>query len=171
MIKNGMVTRTIEGFIRKLKEDGHARYASELRFILNMYRKRRNAEVSLSLMNIDLLGQIVKCLSIPKSKDRDKWYDDIKSHISVFNVNNHLGKNDTKQFWIPIKYIREDLNGILSCSSFVKYMKNELSGYPAKDRGEVLKLLKNHRTLRSLGIKVSYDSNGYLTINILGNSF
>jgi len=51
-VKKEMVTKTIERFIRQLKKDGHDKYASELRAIVAMSRKKERAFWALTNMSI-----------------------------------------------------------------------------------------------------------------------
>ena len=158
-----MVTRTIEGFIRKLKEDGHARYASELRYIMAMSRERKNAIMFLSGMTITLLEHIIKFIAMPQSTDRSKWHGEIRGYLNRFNIRN---KTPKKQPWLSLEYIQNDLNDVLPSPEFITNMIDVLSTYPKKDRDTALNLLKAHRTLKNLDVKLFFDSENNLRISI-----
>ena len=155
MIKKEMVTRTIEGFIRKLNDEGHSKYATELRSIVAMSRARRGALSALSSITVTLLTHLVKYLALPQSTDRSKWIGEIKGYLSTFSVNN---RNYRGRPWLSIEYIQNDLNGILRGPAFMSYMKRELSTYPEVDRGSVLSMVETHKSLKSMGVKLFLDS-------------
>jgi hypothetical protein len=163
MIKNGMVTRTIEGFIRKLKEDGHEKYASELRVIMAMSRARRGALLALSGITVTLLTHLVKYLALPQSTDRGKWIGEIKSYLSTFSVDN---RNYRGRPWLSIEYIQNDLNDTLRGPAFKGHMKRELSTYPKVDQNNVLSIVETHKSLKSMGVRLFFDSDNDVGITI-----
>lgn len=161
------VTKTIEGFIRKLKEERHPKYASELRYIIAMSRKRNNAFFTLSNTTITLLEHIIKFITMPKSRDKVKWNNKIKCCLSGFDIRNI---NSKEQPWLSIAYIQADLNDVLSSPNFLSYMEGKLIDYPEKDTKATLSLIKKNKTLKSLGIKLFYDSNNNLNTSINGQT-
>jgi septum formation topological specificity factor MinE len=165
MIKNEMVTRTIEGFIRQLKKDGHHKYASELRTIIAMSRARKEALSVLYNIRATLLTHIIKYIAIPQSTGKNKWRREIKSYLSIFNVNN---RNYKGLPWLSIEYIQHDLNDVLRGPAFLDHIKRELTTYPDKDRDRALNLLETHKTLKSMGIKLFFDSSNDIAISIGG---
>ena len=165
MIKKEMITRTIEGFIRQLKKDGHHKYASELRTIIAMSRARKDAIAALSGIAITLLEHIIKYIAIPQSTSRAKWRREILGHLTGFDVHNESPKSLP---WLTIEYIRAGLTDILNGSKFTKHMRAKLSTYPEKDLSKIILLIESHKTLESLGIKLFYNSENDLCISIGG---
>jgi hypothetical protein len=158
-----MVEKTLEGFIRKLHGDGHAKYASELRSIIAMSRKRKDAVAALSSMTITLLVHIIKYLYLTQSRDRTGWLSEIKGYLAKFDIRN-MGPRGTP--WLTLEYIQQDLNDVLSSQSFSYYLKGELKGYPDKDVNGILVGLKTNKTLRSLGVKLLYGPEGNIQLSI-----
>ena len=165
MVKKEMVTRTIESFIRQLKKDGHDKYASELRTIVAMSRNRKEALSALSNMTITLLEHIIKYVTMPQSLNRDKWRREIRGYLNRFNIRN---KSPKSQPWLTIEYIQADLNDVLSSASFLIDMKEVLSEYSDTEAENATNLLKTHKTLKSLGIKLFYDEDSNLIVDIGG---
>lgn len=161
-MKNEMVTRTIEGFIRQLKKDGHNKYASELKSIVAMSRARKDAILALSGMTITLLEHIIKFLAMPQHRDRNKWQREIRGYLNRFNIRN---KTPKKQPWLSLEYILSDLNDVLPSPEFMTNMIDVLSTYPKENQDAALNLLKTHKTLKSLGVKLSFDSENNLCIS------
>jgi len=161
MEKNKMAIRTVEDFIRKLQENGLSEYASELRRVIAMSRKRKDAVTSLSSMTIPLLTHLIKLISMPHSKDVNKWRKEIRSYLSVFNIRN---KSPKRRPWLLLEYIQKDLNDVLSSPDFLWHLKEELSDYPNKDNA--LNLMKTDKSLKSLNIVPSFDIQNNLIIEI-----
>ena len=165
MIEKKMVTRTIEGFIRQLKKDGHDKYASELRTIIAMSLERKDAVTWLAVMASTLLEHIIKRIAIPQSTSRDKWRREILGYLNDFDVCN---ENPKGLPWLTVEYIKTSLNDTLSGSKFEKRMRAKLDTYPEKDLNDIMLLLESHKTLESLGIKLLYNSDSDLCISING---
>jgi len=163
-----MVEKTIESFIRKLNEEGHHKYASELRYIIAMSRKRKDAITALSVMTITLLIHIIKLVSMPQSRDKNKWRKEIVNYLSTFNIRN---KNPKGIPWLSLQYIQDDLNDVLSSPDFIKRIKKELQDYSDFDKNNALYLLKTNKTLKNLKITLFYGPDNDLKININGQIF
>jgi hypothetical protein len=158
---NKLVIRTVEGFIRKLEEDGLSKYATELRSVIAMSRKRRDAFSALSNINITLLTHLIKYISMPQARDRNKWRREIRGYLFGFNIKNKSPKGLP---WLSLSYIQNDLNDILSDSGFIDHIGHELENFP--DKNKILSLLKTNKSLKSFGIKFFYDTGNKLNINI-----
>ena len=160
MVKK-ITARTIKGFLKRLREDGLSEYASELKLIVAMSRKRKKAVDALSRMAITLLVHIIKYISMPQARDKNKWRKEIKGYLSHFNVWN---QNPSHKPWLSLGYIQEELNDILSDPSFYRLVERELETYPNKNK--ILTLLKEKKNLKNLEIKFKYDLNNDLNISI-----
>jgi septum formation topological specificity factor MinE len=158
--KKEMVAKTIEGFIRKLREDGHPKYASELKIIVAMSRERKDAISALRHMRKAFLIHLIKYISLPQSRDKNKWGKEIKSYLNLFDIDN---KNPKRKPWLSIDFIERDLNDILSNPDFLRYMTGELD-----DRNKILNTLKENKSIKSLGIKLFYDQNNNINLTIKG---
>jgi septum formation topological specificity factor MinE len=158
-----MTAQTIEGFLKKLKGNGLSEYASELKLIVAMSRKRKKAMDALSQMAITLLVHLIKFISIPQARDKNKWRKEIKGYLAHFNVWN---QSPSHKPWLSLGYIQEELNDILSDPSFYRLVERETYA----DKNKVLTLLKEKKSLRDLEIKLNYDSNNDLNLNIKNQS-
>jgi hypothetical protein len=156
-----MAEKTIEGFLRKLERDGLKDYAVNLRAIIAMSRKRKEAVTALTFMTITLLIHLIKFISMPQSRDRNKWRKEVRGYLTAFNIRN---KNPKNQPWLSIDYIQKDLNGVLSSAEFKKHMENDLEGYPEKN--EILALLNRTKSLKDLEVKLFFDSDNSLKLSI-----
>jgi hypothetical protein len=160
MIKKDMVEKTIEGFIRELKNEGHSKYASELRNIIAMSRRRREAESALTSITITLLTHILKYIALPQSRDKNKWHREIKAYLAKFDIRNESPRGRP---WLPIEFIKKDLNDVLTNPKFSYGLTSVIEG---KDLNRILSLLGKGWTLKSLGINLFYGSNNDLKISI-----
>jgi len=156
-----MVMRTMEGFIRKLESDGLSEYARELRCILAMSRRRRDALTALSNMTITLLTHLVKYIALPRSRDRHKWRGEIRGYLSAFNIRN---KRPRGKPWISAEEVKRDLNDVLSTPGFRKHMARHLESYPERDR--VLRFLSGKVRIRDLGVGLSFSDDCDLEVVI-----
>lgn len=163
-MKKNLVEKTIEGFIRKLSEEGHSKYASELRYIVAMSRKKKDAETALASMSTTLLIHILKYIALPHSRDRNKWLREIRGYLIGFDTRNQSPRNRP---WLSIETITKDLNDKFSGSKFIPALEYELEGYSARDIREVKELLKN-RNIKALGVKVFYTPDNSLNLSING---
>ena len=163
MEKKEMVTRTLEGFIRKLDSDGHSKYASELKTILAMSRRRREATAALSSMASSLLTHIIKYVGMPQSRARDKWRREIKTRLYEFNIHNVSFQGKP---WLSINYIEKELNEFLVNPRFLKYLTIQLEEYSNKDKKSVMNLINSKKTLKALNVSLSFDVEGNLNMNI-----
>jgi hypothetical protein len=161
MVKHEMVTRTVEGFIRKLQKEGLEKYATELRAVIAMSRERREAVMALSVMTIPLLEHLVKYIALSNARERNKWVGEIKGYLRKFNIRN---KGPKGLPWLSIEYIKRDLNHVLSQPEFLIDIKEELNN--VVDRNKVLSLLEIQRTLKNLGITLLFDSSNNLNLSI-----
>jgi hypothetical protein len=157
-----MITKTIEEFIRKLAKDGHEKYASELRSVVAMSRRRREAVDSLSRIAPTLLTHLLKSVALPHARDTVKWSREIDSYVTDFNVYNMSPKGST---WLSIAYIQNELNTWLHNPAFINYLQKKLESYSDKDKQQIIDTLKSKKTLHALGIHLSFDSNERLTIS------
>ena len=164
MMKKGMVERTMEGFIRMLEKDGHSKYASELRAVVAMSRRRREAVSSLSAMTPSLLVHVIKLISMPRSINRNKWHREVKSYLSAFDIRNLSPKGMP---WLSIEYIKADMEDVLSSPAFLSHLDSELEDFPAKDRKKALSLAGT-KTLEGLNVDLSYGATNNLKISING---
>lgn len=155
---------TMKDFISKLEIGGMSDYASELRAIVAMSRKRRDAVSALSNMTLTLLTHLIKYIKIPQSRDRNKWHKEIKGYLYGFDTWN---KSPKRRPWLSIDYIQETLTDVLVSPDFLNYLDNQLEGY--SEKSAILKWLKGRQTLKSLGVKPSFDANNNLTISINGH--
>ena len=158
-----ITARTIEGFLKKLREDGLSEYATELKLIVAMSRKRKKAMDALSQMSITLLVHSIKLISMPQARDKNKWKKEIRGYLSHFNVWN---QSPSHKPWLSLGYIQEELDDILSDPSFYRLVERELETYTKTDRNKVLTLLKEKKSLKDFEIKFKYDSNNDLNMNI-----
>jgi len=156
---------TLEGFVRKLEREGRSRDASELRSIIVMSRRRREAVMALSSMTPPLLLHIIKYISMPQARARNKWRKEIKGFLSMFDIRNVDPKGKP---WLSLEYIRKDLDDVLSNSSFLNHLKSELEEYPSKDKKNALELLSAAKTLKGLNVVLGFGSNSNLTISVEG---
>ena len=157
------VKTTLEGFVRKLEREGRSKDASELRSIIAMSRRRREAVTALSAMTPPLLLHIVKYISMPQARERNKWRREIKSYLSVFDIRNVDPKGKP---WLSVDYIQKDIKDVLASRTFLNYVKAELEGYPVKDKSRALGLV----IAKSLNIVLGFDSNSDLTIRVNGQA-
>jgi len=162
---NKMTVKTVEGFIHNLQKEGLFEHASELRTIVAMSRKRKDALQYLSGMTVPLLEHIIKYESMPLSRDKNKWHGEIKGYLNKFNIRNKSPKGIP---WLTIEYIQMDLNDVLSSPEFIVNMEEELKTYSKEDRNRALNLIKRHKTIKSLGIKLFYDQDNSFNISIKG---
>lgn len=161
---NRMVKNTIEGFIRKLKEEGHPKYASELRYILAMSRQRKEALSFFHSIIDTLLAHLIKFIALPQSRNKNKWIGEIKGYLSRLNLRN---KNPKGLPWLSLEYINNELNSILSHPDFYSYMEKEaLKEYSDYEKNKTLSLLNVNKTLKKLSIKFSYDSDYRLNVGV-----
>ena len=156
--------RTMEGFIRQLVENGYPKYASELRHIIAMYRKRKNAETALISMTSTLLIHLVKYIAMPHSRNRNKWLREIRGYLLNFDIRN---QNSKKRPWLPIEYIKKDMNDMLAGPKFLPALEHELQGYSTQEI-ESVRSLPSIKNIKSLGIKVFYDPDNSLNICVEG---
>lgn len=167
MEKSEMAVRTMEGFVRALEKDGHLKYASELRAIVAMSRRRRESTAALSNMATTLLVHIIKYIAIPQSRDRNKWRTEIKGRLSEFNIHNISFKNKP---WLSVAFIEKELNEFLSNPRFLKHLTLQLEGYSNKDKKSALSLAESGN-LKSLNVKLFFDSENNLKISINNQEF
>lgn len=154
--------KTIAEFIRNLQKEGLSKHASELKRILAMSRERKRAEETLAAMTITLLIHLIKFISFPQARDKNKWCREIKGYLSTFNIrNNHKGRA-----WLPIEYVKSDFNDVLSSPGFLIKLEQELENYPNKEKA--LSLLKSNKNLRGLKVKIFYEKENRLKISIDG---
>jgi hypothetical protein len=165
MNKNEMAIKTVEGFIHQLEKEGLTKHASELKSILAMSRRRKDAEAALTNMTVTLLIHLIKYIALPHSRDRNKWHKEIKGYLTRFDIRNESPK---KRPWLPIEFIRKDLNDVLSGSKFLSALEQELEGYPDQNKKMALSLLKINRSLKAIGVKMFYGPNNNLSIKING---
>jgi hypothetical protein len=163
-MKKNLVKKTIEGFIHKLNEEGHSKYASELRYIIAMSRKKKDAETALTSISTTLLIHILKYIALPHSRDKNKWLREIRGYLIGFDTRNQSPRN---QPWLSIEFITKDLNDRFSGSKFIPALEYELEGYSNKEINDVKGLLKT-RNLKGLGIKAFYTTDYSLNISIKG---
>lgn len=156
-----MVENTLEGFVRKLERSGRSKDASELRSIIAMSRRRREAVTALSNMTPPLLLHIIKYMAMPQAGARNKWHREIKSYLSVFNIRNVDPKGNP---WLSIDYIQRDIEDVLASRTFLNYVKAELEEYPGKDKNKALEML----AAKSLKVVLSFDTDSNLTIHVNG---
>lgn len=154
--------KTIAEFIRNLQKEGLSKHASELKYLLAMSRERKRAEAALTAMTITLLIHLIKFISFPQARDKNKWAGEIKGYLNRFDIrNNHKG-----QAWLPIEYIKSDFNDVLSSPSFCITLERELENYPSKEKA--LSLLRANKNLRSLKVKMFYENENRLKISVNG---
>jgi hypothetical protein len=156
-----MVKATLEGFLRKLEREGRSKDASELRSIIAMSRRRREAVTALSAMTPPLLLHVIKYIAMPQASARNKWRREIKSYLSVFNIRNVDPKGRS---WLSIEHIQKDIDDVLSSRTFLNYVRTELEEYPDKDKNKALGLL----AAKSFSVVLDFDPNNDLTIRVNG---
>jgi ribosomal protein S8 len=159
-----MERKTIEGFIRELMRDGMGKRASELRYLLAMSDERKKAIQELFQMSVPLLFHLLKVIALPNAQDQSKWKNEILGYLRKFNTKN----NRKRKQILNIEYIKNDLNEMLSRSSFYDDVKGDLEEYSEVDREKVLKLLKSINNLNELHVKFIFDQENYLKVQING---
>ena len=163
MKKTEMVAKTMEGFIRKLREEGYPEYANELRFIVAMSRHREDATQAIRNIANTLLTHILKYIAMPQSKNRGGWLNEIESYFAYFDTHNISFKNRP---WYTIEEIEKELDSYFIKPGFLRYLKSKLKDYSEKDSKNVLNLVNSRKTLKDLGVELFLGPENDLNIRI-----
>lgn len=163
MKKEEMVTRTIEGFIRKLKEEGHLKYASELRYITAMARYRQHALSEINNKSIPLFLHLIPYIVMRKNGiiPPNSWLPEIKGYLKNIDAKN----SGRKKMWFSDVEVLNTLNGFLN-KKVEELILEKLDTFPTSTKNRVYPEIKEFFNksplkLERLGLKLRYEPGEY----------